>query len=225
MSGLMAYISPVALPIIIFNGTFVVALLWHVKKARFPESRADALFLTCAYAISAVVTPFLLIETGCTNPGQDGDVGTLFTYYSISDLYNGQYMIGDPQIQGEEKVYVSQWQNHTVGVVQEANIADVPVNMELLNLPSSQVLILTSVNGYNVPLPSVPSSISNLHDNLRFNNQTFIEPRESLDEQVPTVNFTTYRDLLKEFDDNRQREVNLNDILEQYSRIILEFCS
>ncbi len=76
----MVYISPYAFPISFFNGIFVFALLWHIMKTKFAESRRDGLFLACAYLISAIVTPLILTGAGTTDAGQDFlfFLGTLF---------------------------------------------------------------------------------------------------------------------------------------------------
>ncbi|OLS15705.1 MAG: hypothetical protein RBG13Loki_0664 [Promethearchaeota archaeon CR_4] len=80
MTFLMVYFSLHALPIIFINAGFVVVLLWHGKKTKVPESRRDGFFLAGTYALSVVITPFLLNDTGCTNAGQDFLflLGTLF---------------------------------------------------------------------------------------------------------------------------------------------------
>ncbi len=74
------YISPYAFPIAVFNGIFVIALLWHVRKTGFAESRRDGLFFACAYLVSAIVTPLILTGAGTTDAGQDFlfFLGTLF---------------------------------------------------------------------------------------------------------------------------------------------------
>ncbi len=76
----MVYFSLIAFPIALINGAFVVALLWHVKKTKFAESRRDGLFLACAYLISSIVTPLILTGAGTTDAGQDFlfFLGTLF---------------------------------------------------------------------------------------------------------------------------------------------------
>lgn len=74
------YISPYAIPIIFFNGCFVIALVWHAMHSKISESKLNAALLAFAFCVSAVFTPFLLKWAGSTNMGEDlmYVVGTVF---------------------------------------------------------------------------------------------------------------------------------------------------
>jgi hypothetical protein len=74
------YVSPFSIPLVVVNGAFVVALVWHARASKAIESRRDAVLLAMAFAISAAFTPFILKLAGSTDKGEDllYNVGTVF---------------------------------------------------------------------------------------------------------------------------------------------------
>nr|MDO8113975.1 hypothetical protein [Candidatus Sigynarchaeota archaeon] len=74
------YLSPYAIPLVLVNGGFVVALIWHAIASKAIASRRDAALLACAFGVSAAVTPILLKWAGSTDAGEDLMylVGTIF---------------------------------------------------------------------------------------------------------------------------------------------------
>ncbi len=74
------YVSPYSIPLVLVNTAFVVALAWHARASKALESRRDAVLLAMGFAVSAVVTPFILKFAGCSDAGEDllYNIGTIF---------------------------------------------------------------------------------------------------------------------------------------------------
>jgi len=142
-----------------------------------------------------------------------GDYEAFFSFYTVSNVYE-EYKFGNPQIQGETKIlYQTFHYNFTTTLEKRANILGMPINMELLIFPNSQVLKITRAIGSLVPLDDIPHSIhTNIDQNLRFWHQTFIEPTTGINVGIPVLNFNNSIHVYKEFYDIRSEQVNVSDL-------------
>jgi len=156
---------------------------------------------------------------------------TFAALYTSSDISEVTIpSLFDPDTSGALKIcYTKSFDNYSesAGSLEERfNIIEYPVYMNNISFQEADVLEITFVNGYGIPLDKLPSTIySQIHDKISYTNITLIENKLFTEYfGAPKITFDIIYDIKKITYDTRILEVSYSDLLfNSYSKKKIDY--